>query len=43
MEGATRTSGRRKEPWAPAVPTEETGIQEPFATIMDEGREEEGE
>jgi hypothetical protein len=41
-EGATRTSGMRKEPGEPAAPTDVTGRHEPFATMMDEGREEGG-
>jgi hypothetical protein len=41
-EGATRTSGMRKEPGGPAAPTDVTERHEPFATMMDEGREEEG-
>jgi hypothetical protein len=41
-EGATRTSGMRKEPGGPAAPTDVTGRHEPFATMMDEGREEGG-
>jgi hypothetical protein len=41
-EGATRTSGMRKEPGGPTAPTDVTGSHEPFATMMDEGREEEG-
>jgi hypothetical protein len=41
-EEATRTSGMRKELGVPAVPTDVTGRHEPFATMMDEGREEEG-
>jgi hypothetical protein len=39
-EGATRTSGMRKEPGG--APTDVTGRHESFATMMDEGREEEG-
>jgi hypothetical protein len=39
---ATRTSGMRKEPGGPAASTDVTGRHEPFATMMDEGREEEG-
>jgi hypothetical protein len=41
-EGATRTSGMRKEPGVPAAPTDVTGRHEPFAKMMDEGREEDG-
>jgi hypothetical protein len=40
-EGATRTSGMRKEPRGPVAPTDVIGRHEPFATMMDEGREEE--
>jgi hypothetical protein len=41
-EGATRTSGMRKEPGVPVAPTDVIGRHELFATMMDEGREEEG-
>jgi hypothetical protein len=32
----------RKEPGGPAAPIDVTGRHEPFATMMDEGREEGG-
>ena len=44
MLGATRTLGRWKGPWGPALPTEVTGRQEPLPTMMEDGQEDgEGE
>ena len=39
MLGATRTLGRWKGPWGPALPTEVTGRQEPLPTMMEDGQE----